>query len=288
MRLFIVYTLCIRRNAGIANNQKQHRGYQMKKILTTTVSAALVMFLGFGTAIAQDEKSDEPKATPVETWTCDFNEGKGPADLEKVIAEWNDWMDDQGTTDYFAATITPNYFGERPFDIGWLGAWTDGNAMGAGTDLWINEGSDVAAKFWEVLTCGSHTNFVSINVKRLPENDDESDDSFVLTFSNCSMEEGKEYSEFTEAQKTWNAYADENGFVSSAWVFWPVFGESDNDYDFKYVTGTDDHTTLGANYQLSTEGHWRKSNELFSDLVDCDISRVYDAKVVREIESDDD
>jgi hypothetical protein len=71
----------------------------MKKILTTAVSAAMFLLVGFGTAIAQDEESDEPEATPVETWTCDYNDGKGPADLDEVIAEWNDWMDDHGQTD---------------------------------------------------------------------------------------------------------------------------------------------------------------------------------------------
>jgi hypothetical protein len=261
----------------------------MKKTLTTAMSALLFLFVGSGTALAQEEESDDITAVPVETWTCNYKEGQGPDDLDRVNAEWNDWMDDQGQTDYFAATLTPHYFGERLFDIGWLGAWTDGNAMGAGTDHWINEGGEMAAKYFEVLDCESHTNFVSLNVKRAPQNDDDdSDNSFVLTFSNCSMEEDKEFEEFLAAQKEWNTYADENGFVSSAWVLFPAYGESNNDYDFKYVTSAADHTTFGANYQLYSDGHWRKSSEIFGDLLDCDVSRVYDATVLRDIESDDD
>ncbi len=31
-----------------------------------------------------------------------------------------------------------------------------------------------------------------------------------------------------------------------------------------------------------------RMTRLFGDLLDCDISRVYDATVIREIESDDD
>jgi hypothetical protein len=212
----------------------------------------------------------------------------GRADVDEVIAEWNDWMDDQDQTDYFAATLTPHYFGERIFDVGWLGAWTDGNAMGAGTDHWIGEGGEMAAKFFEVLDCKSHTNFVSLNVKRAPENDDESDNSFVLSFSNCSMKDDKSFDEFSEAQKAWNTYADENGFVSSAWVLWPIYGESSDDYDFKYVSSTPDHTTLGANYQLYSDGHWRKSEELFANIADCDIARLYDARVERNISDEQD
>jgi hypothetical protein len=41
--------------------------------------------------------------------------------------------------------------------------------MGAGTDLWISEGGEMAARFFEVLDCASHTNFVALNVKRAPE-----------------------------------------------------------------------------------------------------------------------
>ena len=260
----------------------------MRKTIATAVSALLFLFVGLGAAIAQEEESDELQAHPVETWTCDYKEGKGPADLDAVNAEWNDWMDDTGQTNYFAITLTPQYFGERLFDVGWLGAWSDGHAMGAGTDLWITEGSEIGAKYSEVLECNSHSSFVSLNVRKPPQNDDDSDVSFVLNFKNCSMEDGKTFDEFMTAQETWNAYADENGFANGTWIWFPIAGETDDDYDFKYIVSTADHTMAGANWQLFSEGHWRKSEELFDDLLDCDISRVYDATVVRLNESDDD
>ena len=35
--------------------------------------------------------------------------------------------------DYAAWTLTKSYYGpEQEFDVIWLGAWTDGNAMGMG------------------------------------------------------------------------------------------------------------------------------------------------------------
>ena len=258
----------------------------MRKTLAIAVSALLFLFVGLGTAIAQEE--DKVIARPVETWTCDYQEGKGPADLDAVNAEWNDWMDDSGQTEYFAAILTPQFFGERLFDVGWLGAWPDGHAMGAGMDLWMTDGGEIGAKYFAVLDCNSHSSFVSLNVRKPPQNDDDSDDSFVLNFSNCSIEDGKTFDEFMAAQKAWNAYADENGFVSGAWIWFPIAGETNNDYDFKYIVSTSDHTTSGANWQLFSDGHWRKSEELFDDVLDCDISRVYDGTVVRSMESDDD
>jgi hypothetical protein len=241
-----------------------------------------------GLAVADSHEADGPSFNPVEGWTCNYNDGKGPADLDKTVAAWNEWMDDKGQGDYFAVTMTPNYFGERAFDVAWVGVWRDGNAMGRGADLWINEGGEIADGFSEVLTCDSHANFASQNVKQPAQNDeDPDDDTFVVTFSNCSIREGRTIDEYMAAQEEWKAYADEHGFTGGTWIWWPVYGESDNDYDFKIVSSADDHAAMGANWQLFSEGHYAKSNELFDDIVNCDIGRVYDGRTVREMADDD-
>jgi hypothetical protein len=249
----------------------------MKKVLLILTSVVLSV----GSVLADSHEAEKMSFTPVETYTCDYNEGKGPADLDKVVKSWNDMMDKEGQGDYFAALITPVYYGEHMFDVGWLGAWRNGNAMGIGTDWWLSNGEKVAAGFAEVLTCTSHTNFAGQNIRKAPPSDDKSDMDFVLSFRNCSMKDDKEYSEFTAAHKEWSAYADEHGIAESNWVWWPVSGESNNKYDFKLLTGSDDHTSAGANWQLYSEGHFMKSNELLEDLVDCDISRVYSGKTIR-------
>jgi hypothetical protein len=259
----------------------------MKKVLTAATSALMFLLVASG-AIAQDEEGAEEPVRPVESWTCNYRDGKGPDDLDAVIDEWNAWMDENGTGDYFAATMTPQYYGEWPFDIGWIGAWSDGHAMGSGTDAWVYDSGDLPDKFFEVIDCNSHSSWVSMRVREQADTGAESDGHFVLNFSNCSFEEdGGGYDAFMSAQKEWNAYADEHGFVSSAFVWWPIAGESDNDYDFKYVVATPDHTTSGANWQLFADGHWQKSEELFDGVLDCDISRVYDGTVRRTMAEDE-
>jgi len=261
----------------------------MKKILTAATSALMFLFVGSGAAIAQDEEeSDGLDFVPVEAYACNFNDGKGPADLAAVTKEWNAWMDEEGQTSYFAATIWPNYYGERAFDVGWLGAWSDGRAMGADTDLFMTTGREIAAKFSEVLDCGAHTQFASVRVREPQPNDDESDTSFVLHFSNCSFKEGATMEQLNAAQQQWNAYADEHGIVGGSWMFFPVWGETaDADYDFKAVNSTGDYTTLGSNWALYAEGHYQKSNELFDDIIDCDSARIYTARVERTMAEDD-
>jgi hypothetical protein len=258
----------------------------MKKILTAATSALMFLFVGSG-AIAQDEETEYPSATPVEAFACSYRDGKGPDDLKAVVAEWNDWMDEQGATDYFAAVITPMFYGEWSFDLGWLGAWSDGNAMGAGLQNWITNGSEMGGKFYDVMECNSHTMFATMQVKEPTENDDEDDNKFVLAFSNCSINEGRTFEEYMAAQKEWNAYAGEHGFDNGGWVMWPIWGENvEADYDFKFLSSAPDYNTLGANYQLMADGHWQKSQEIFEGLLDCDSARIYSATVVREMVDD--
>jgi len=260
----------------------------MKKILTAAVSATMFLFVAGGAAIAQEEEADEMQAVPVETYACNYRDGKGPGDLDPAIDAWNEWLDDEGVDDYFAATITPKFYGELPFDVAWLGAWTDGHAMGKGTDRWVYESGDLPAQFFEVIDCESHANFVSIQVREQADTGAEPDDHFVLNFSNCSFkEDGGGFDGLMAAQGEWNAYSDEHGFVNSAWIWFPIAGETNNDYDIKYIVGTPDHTTSGANWQLYAEGHWQKDEELFGNVLDCDISRVYDGTVRRRITAGD-
>ena len=59
----------------------------MKRFIVAALSA--VFSLSLGVASAQDNQ--EPveivsKIVPVELWTCTYNDGKGPADLDAMVA----------------------------------------------------------------------------------------------------------------------------------------------------------------------------------------------------------
>ena len=66
----------------------------MKRILAA--SAASVLVLGMSAALADNHEQEARRYVPVETYTCNYRAGKGPADLDKVIDNWNQWMDDNG------------------------------------------------------------------------------------------------------------------------------------------------------------------------------------------------
>ena len=259
----------------------------MKRVSATALSAALFLLVGSGQVIADaHEEESDVQFTPIELWACNFEDGKGPDDLDAVNAKWNAWMDEKGVTDYFAALMYPNFHNDIGFDVAWIGGWPNGNAMGAGIDM-MWEDDETNADYNAVLDCPSHSLFASVEM-RDPGDSGEDDGNFVLRFSDCSIVEGKTMDDVSAANGAWNAYADEHGFVGGVWHFWPVWGApQDADYDFKIVGSAASYTAVGNNFQLMADGHWRKSQEIWEDVLECDSDRIYTTKMIRDLPDDD-
>lgn len=257
----------------------------MNRKILAIVTAVPLALSGWVTANAQEEEEAPPYVTPVDTFACDYNEGKGPADLDTAIAGWNAWMDEQGATDYGGFTLTPYYYGEDTFDVAWLGFWTSQEAMGAGIDGYLANGGEAAQGFNDVLTCKSHEHWASVNVK--PPKEGPAPDNFVLMFSDCSLKNEDGYDALFDSLDLATAYQNENNYGNARWLMWPVFGGGGElGYDFKAVTSFADYTTFGKAYQHNANGGGRQAlREIMGDQVDCDASRVYNAKVTRRIEA---
>lgn len=251
----------------------------MKKNLIA--AAAATMVLVSGVAIAQDEQ-EMPSFSPVETFTCNYNEGMGPDDLDAAVDKWNKWMDKEGQTNYFAATMIPIYHGADTFDFGWLGFYPTGSEMGAGTDHWAAGGGEQRANFAAVADCDTHSGFASTEVKAPAENDDEDDGSFVLTFADCKITTDGD-DDILAAIGQWTAYTTERGYKNGAWVMFPVYGGGGAEFDFKMVQGYDNFSDLGGDWSLYAEGDYVKAGELNPELYDCDDARVYLGTVRREM-----
>ncbi len=248
---------------------------------TTIVTAALLLAWA-GPAAAEEAEQESMLIYPVETWTCDYNDGKGPADLDKAVANWNKWMDENDGEAYGAMTVTPWYYGEDTFDVGWIGFWPDGATMGAGTDNYLATGSDAAAGFAAVLTCKAHANFATTMIKS--PGDRPAPDSLVLYFSDCNVREGAEWDAVFDGMRAWGQYLTEQDYGNGLWMMFPAFGSGDMDFDFKQVTSYDTHAKAGAAYdKYANGGGWEKRSELLGDKVDCDVSRVYNATFRRKM-----
>ena len=253
--------------------------------MLTALSAVLTTVFGAGVALAQG--TDQPelvsKIVSAEIWACNYNDGQGPAEMDAAVDAWTEFMDANDVDDYAGWTLTKQYYGpQQNFDFLWLGAWSDGNAMGRGTDLMAREGGEIMANFYQVATCNAHVNAGSIAYK-LPEGGTPANS--VILFSNCSMEDGRTYSEVVEAQKAWVDILNEHGSDAAIYHWFPIYGGGDEDMDFIRLTAYPDYTAMGADYERMTNGElFRQNNELFQGLLDCDTSRVYSATMRRAAE----
>ena len=249
-----------------------------KKLITATI----VLPLALSSAFAQDEEKP-PYVAPVDTFTCSYNDGKGPADMDKAAAAWNKWADERGVADYSAMILTPYYHGADTFDVGWLGYWTSQEAMGVGLDAYMAEGGEAEEGFNKAVTCESHEHWAAIEVKSPP--DGETPDNLVLMFSNCSKSDDVEWDALFDKIGAAMAYQEEQGFEKGDYMMWPVFGgEGEPEWDFKWVTSFANYTAFGKAYQHNANGGGRqKMNAIMENALDCDTARVYNAKVVRKI-----
>lgn len=256
----------------------------MKSILTglCALIAAVLLTFSAGT-LAQGENGDS-SIFPAELYLCNFHDGKGFPDLDQWVSKWNAWVD-TAVEPYSAWTLTPFYFGaEQDFDFIWLGVSPDAAALGRAQDKYLAK-PELNAAFQQFARCNVHSNFATMNLKQPPDDDAK---SFVLSFSDCSMAEGKTFEDVEPALKAWSDYRTENGSKAGIWVMWPAYGGGSADFDFKYVTSHRDFASLGADYDQYGEAGYAKADELFHGLLDCDDARSYVATERRDGIPDED
>jgi hypothetical protein len=259
----------------------------MKRLLSILVSSALMM--SYGVVIADSHEGDAEEAnvaSPMEMYSCTYNDGKGPADLDAATEKFNAWADKQKIDDYSAWTLVPFYSSaEQEFDVLWFGASDKAKALGRVQDKWLATGSKEAEAFADAMTCDTHAAFAVLMMKQPPQSEDES--NFIVTFSDCEIAEGMTFDDLYMPIKEWGEYKAENGSSAGHWVFFPSYGGGNEDYDFKWVSTADSFESLGANWDQFSESGWEKANELFRGKLSCDSSRVYVATTRRSAADDE-
>ena len=258
----------------------------MNKLIMLVVSAGLLMSPGLALADSHEGAELKP-ATPIELFTCTYNEGKGHDDLAPVVSAWNAWADSQGITDYSAWTLIPYYTSpQQEFDVIWLGGSPSAVALGRAQDAWISTGGDVGEKFDEVMTCDAHVAFAALTFKKPPER--ENPDNLMISFSDCNVSETSSFNELVPAMMEWASYREGHGSTAGMWALMPAMGGGGETFDFKWITSYQNLAELGADFDQYSESGWKKGDELFSDKVSCDSSRVYLANNHRRAEDTDD
>lgn len=259
----------------------------MKRLLGGLLACGALLFVGSSFADQHEGEKEEPNvAAPMEMYACNYNEGKGPADLDKATKDFNAWADKQKVTDYSAWTLVPYYFGdEQDFDVLWFGAAAKAAVLGRIQDTWLATGAKEAEGFADVMTCGTHAAYGVLTMKKPPKREDSS--KLMVTFSDCKMSDGVTFDDLYMPMIEWGKYREEHGSKAGHWVFFPSFGGGQEKFDFKWATAYENLEDLGADWDQVNEGGWQKVNELFRGKVRCDSSRTYIATSRRQAADDD-
>ncbi|NNC76903.1 MAG: hypothetical protein HKN77_03005 [Woeseiaceae bacterium] len=259
----------------------------MNRLILTIATGALVLGAGFDVAVA-DNHGDAMVATPAEIFTCKYNEGKGPADMQKTTAKFNAWADKEGITDYSAWSLVPYYANSnQDFDVIWLGGASSAASLGAIQDKWLATGGKIEAEFQSICPTDAHGNFATLQFMAPPESDNPPN-NVVIAFSDCNMADGVSFGkDVAPALAEWAEYKAENDSTGGIWIMFPAYGGGGEEFDFKYVTGHRNLEEQGKDWDQYTAEGRIKAAELFDSKVDCDSSRVYLATRVRTAAADE-
>ena len=248
------------------------------KIFLSVLTSIFTLISWSSLALAQDA-NEAPTLNPVEVFTCDYNKGKDRGDLDKVIAKWNTWMDDNDSAPYTAWVMTPAFFGpEITFDLVWLGGWPSYAAMGKGLDTWTTKGGKLSGEFDKVISCGVHGSMAAMPMQAPGQ----PTDSSLVRFMDCTVDEGSDPVAMVNAHREFGAFMDSKGSDTSGWLFFPGMGAGDIDYDYKLVLANTDHPSLAKDGEIiANGGGWMEAGKTFGGITECDSPRLYSADMVR-------
>ena len=217
-----------------------------------------------------------PDYSVMESFQCNFNEGKGMSDLIRVSDEWTKWMN-QGNVSvpYNAWHVTSVFNNQKDFsfDTVWIGFTNNYEEMGVIQDEWAEKGARLQAKFDNVQSCPVHS-MQYVYTVRSPN---EPFFKGYMTVSGCTASEGATNEAFMLADEKMNAYLDENNFANGLTMRWfrgPGSGV-DFPYDYLNVNVTPSFTEWGQNVDKIVTGAGAVSASLYGDLQSCDTPRVY-------------
>ena len=242
---------------------------------TAAILAAIVSLFLTVPALAQVSKDGMGKVLPVELFPCNYRDGQGEAELNEVIDRWSSYADDKGIDNYAAWTLMPYHFGpDQDFDVIWMGAFSDGNAMGSTIGEWLTSGGELQAAFARVLDCDAHL-LLSSAMYMAPA-DNRTPASAIISMMDCELNKGHRYSDIKAAELRWVEYLRGAGSRAGYWHWFPTFGGGDAEYDYKVVTAYRDYAELGESFERYANGGGRETSEgIFADIDDCDDARVY-------------
>lgn len=250
------------------------------KPITTAVFAFTMALTTWGQSALAQEAGAKP--APVEAFYCNLQEGKSMKDVMQMGKRFSKWAD-KNISDYAAWILTPQFgLGAELPQFIWLGSNPNGNAFGKGLDAYQKTGGDLQEGFASVMDCSAGhvlASSVEINAPDGPPGDG------VVMFSQCSFADGSNSQKAVKAHKTFSGKMRAMGAKGSSWMFFPMLGGGNPEYDYLAVSTFKNWTDYGAAYEIYvTGGGWQKAMETYKGVTNCNQRppTVWDVKLVRQ------
>jgi len=259
-----------------AGTHNQKRIIKMSKLITT-VLLLFTACVGWTQSVLAQQAQD--KAVPVEFFACNYEDGKGLADLKKVGKKFSAWADKEDSK-YSAWILTPQFHNDLDFEVAWMGAWPDGAAFGKSQDGWMSGGKDMANEFAKVIDCSQEHQLVTsavVNAPKGPPGDG------VVMFSACTMVPGVSPVDALPAHRKAAALMKDMGSKGMSWLFFPGLGSGDIDFTYWRVMAFQNYSDMGAAMELYFNGGgWQKVMGILGGVSTCNTGSAFDAHVVRQ------
>ncbi len=231
--------------------------------------------------IFSDDHMESAAFFPVEFYHgCEFSRGKDVSDLEDPIEDWNEFEDESGNDSYSAWVLTPIFHSNVSFNgetAIWMGTWNSWSDMGSELNNYFSNGISEAEGFNKVWDCANHS-LTALNVVR--SNPNPNTEGGVLSFSSCTINEGKNLNDLIEADAKWNSFSDSVGFSGGVYRLFPTAGiiEEDDDKDFWQMTAVSSLEAWGANAQkfVNNNGGVVQAT-IYGEVVSCEDQEIYQA-----------
>jgi hypothetical protein len=248
----------------------------MKKQLVAATAVCLASIGWTQSALAVEQT---PQGAPVDFRACNFRDGKGMKDLDKVNAKFREYAN-KGDFAYAAWVLTPQYHAGAGFDVGWLGAWPDGESFGVSMEKWAAPGNEVASAFSQVIDCSLRHEMAA----SLPINAPESTPSNgVVMFYQCTLNDNKTLGDAYAAHLESGQAMKAKGSLAMSWFYSPAVGAGDIDYDYYHVVAFRRYSDMGATMEMYVNGGGKKTQDtILGGVSTCQTPAVFDALSVRD------
>jgi len=221
------------------------------------------LFTASAAALA-DDHLQVPEYGGVETFACDFNEGKDMDDLLKVTKKWDKWLNKNGSVAYTGLVLSPYYYDSLEADVYWVGfSFSLEDQAVAQTEFLA---TDLSQDFLDVYTCKSHAQLAWVRVR----DEVDSSENGIVDFSACAMLPDATREALSAADEKMNEFLTEIDSTARIYRWYPMQGGDTIDPDFVQASWASSLQEKGANAdKFIRAGGPVLRESLYGDLLSC-------------------